>query len=98
MVIQLVGSVAPAGRTAIETVSGGSEGFAVMAGENPNVLGNESTISESEFIAAVAVRTGCAILCDVNNIYVSACNHGFDASAYLRALYARGLPTEVLAC
>ena len=37
-------------------------------------------------MAAVAARTGCGILCDVNNIYVSAHNHGWDASAYLAAL------------
>lgn len=47
-----------------------------------------STIPEWEFIAAVAARTGCGILCDVNNIFVSACNHGFEPSRYLRALPA----------
>jgi uncharacterized protein len=31
-------------------------------------------------------RTGCGLLCDVNNIYVSATNLGFDASRYLEAL------------
>jgi uncharacterized protein (UPF0276 family) len=45
-----------------------------------------STIPEWEFIAAVAARTGCGILCDVNNIFVSASNHDFDAQRYLRAL------------
>jgi uncharacterized protein len=45
-----------------------------------------STIPEWEFIAAVAARTGCAILCDVNNIFVSASNHRFDPRRYLRAL------------
>lgn len=45
-----------------------------------------STIPEWEFIGAVAGRTGCGILCDVNNIYVSACNHGWRASDYLSAL------------
>jgi uncharacterized protein (UPF0276 family) len=45
-----------------------------------------STIPEWEFLAAVAARTGCGILCDVNNIYVSAMNHGWDALAYLDAL------------
>jgi len=47
-----------------------------------------STIPEWEFLAAVAQRTGCGILCDVNNIYVSASNHGWDAGAYLAALPA----------
>lgn len=45
-----------------------------------------STIPEWEFIVAVAERTGCGILCDVNNIYVSAHNHGWNASTYLAAL------------
>ena len=46
----------------------------------------ESTIPEWEFLAELARRSGCGVLLDVNNIYVSACNHGFDASAYLRAI------------
>lgn len=46
----------------------------------------ESAIPEWEFLAALAERTGCGVLLDVNNVYVSACNHGFDASAYLRAI------------
>jgi len=45
-----------------------------------------STIPEWQFLAAVAARTGCGLLCDVNNIFVSAHNHGWDASAYLDAL------------
>jgi uncharacterized protein (UPF0276 family) len=56
--------------------------------ENPSTylaFGN-SIIPEWEFMAAVAARTGCGILCDVNNICVSAHNHGWDASAYLAAL------------
>jgi len=46
----------------------------------------DSTIPEWDFVAAVAQRTGCKLLCDVNNIYVNAVNHGFDADAYLNAL------------
>jgi uncharacterized protein (UPF0276 family) len=38
------------------------------------------------FLAEVARRSGCQLLLDVNNIYVSACNHGFDAADYLRAI------------
>jgi uncharacterized protein (UPF0276 family) len=45
-----------------------------------------STMPEWEFVTAVAQRTGCGVLCDVNNIFVSACNHGFDPRRYLRAL------------
>ena len=47
-----------------------------------------SSIPEWEFIAALAQRSGCGILCDVNNIFVSASNHGWDAHAYLSALPA----------
>ena len=56
--------------------------------ENPSTYLRflHSTIPEWDFLAAVADRTGCGILCDVNNIYVSACNHGWQASAYLAAL------------
>jgi len=56
--------------------------------ENPStyVTFRHSTIREWEFMAAVAARTGCGILCDVNNIYVSTQNHGWDASAYLAGL------------
>jgi uncharacterized protein (UPF0276 family) len=56
--------------------------------ENPStyVTFCHSTIPEWEFMAAVAARTGCGILCDVNNIYVSAQNHGWDASAYIANL------------
>lgn len=42
-----------------------------------------STIREAEFIAALVVDTGCGVLLDVNNIYVSAMNHGFEPNAYL---------------
>ena len=45
-----------------------------------------STISECEFVAEVAKRSGCGVLLDVNNIYVNAANHGFDPYAYLDAI------------
>jgi uncharacterized protein (UPF0276 family) len=48
----------------------------------------ESIIPECEFVAAVAARTGCRLLVDVNNIYVNARNHGIDADAYLAAIPA----------
>jgi uncharacterized protein (UPF0276 family) len=40
------------------------------------------------FLAEVARRSGCQVLLDVNNIYVSACNHDFDAREYLAAIPA----------
>jgi uncharacterized protein (UPF0276 family) len=42
-----------------------------------------SVMPEWEFLAAVAERADCGILLDVNNVYVSSVNHGFDPSAYL---------------
>jgi uncharacterized protein len=58
--------------------------------ENPSTYlqFRHSTIPEWEFMSAVAQRTGCGILCDVNNIFVSASNHGWDAQRYLNALPA----------
>jgi uncharacterized protein (UPF0276 family) len=50
-----------------------------------------STIPEWEFLTLLAQRTGCGILCDVNNLYISACNHGWDALAYLDALPAAAI-------
>jgi uncharacterized protein (UPF0276 family) len=46
----------------------------------------DSTIAEPEFLAAIARRTGCGLLLDVNNVYVSAANHGFDAADYLERI------------
>ncbi|AJY38451.1 MULTISPECIES: DUF692 domain-containing protein [Burkholderia] len=56
--------------------------------ENPSTYLRfaHSTMPEWEFLAALARRTGCGILCDVNNIHVSACNHGWDPLTYLAAL------------
>jgi uncharacterized protein len=45
-----------------------------------------STIAEPDFLAELVRRSGCGLLCDVNNIFVSARNLGFDAEAYLAAL------------
>lgn len=47
-----------------------------------------SSMREEEFLVEVARRSGCGILLDVNNVYVSARNHGFDALAYLDAIPA----------
>jgi uncharacterized protein (UPF0276 family) len=47
---------------------------------------DEATIPEWEFVAAVARRTGCRLLLDVNNIHVNATNHGFSAQTYLGAI------------
>ena len=59
--------------------------------ENPStyVLFRESTMSETDFIRAVARRTGCGLLLDVNNVFVSATNHGFSPLDYLVRFSAR---------
>jgi len=49
----------------------------------------DSELTEWEFLAEIARRADCLILLDVNNIYVSAYNHGFDADEYLA-----GIPAE----
>lgn len=56
--------------------------------ENPStyVEFRASTISEPDFLAALCAQTGCGLLLDVNNVYVSSRNHGFDPIAYLDAL------------
>ncbi|WP_046005154.1 DUF692 domain-containing protein [Pseudoalteromonas rubra] len=62
--------------------------------ERPIVLENPSTyleychssLSEPAFFTELVNATGCGILLDVNNVFVSAFNHGFDPEAYIRAL------------
>ncbi len=46
------------------------------------------TWGETEFLAELTRRTGCGLLLDINNVYVSANNLGYDARAYLDALPA----------
>jgi len=48
----------------------------------------DSVIPEAEFLAELAARTGCGLLLDVNNLYVSSANLGFDPSAWLDAIPA----------
>jgi uncharacterized protein (UPF0276 family) len=48
----------------------------------------QSTMSEPEFLGELAARTGCGLLLDINNVYVSACNIGFDAKQYISKLPA----------
>ena len=55
--------------------------------ENPSsyVSFVSSTMSETDFLEAVAARTGCGLLLDVNNVFVSATNQGFTPEHYLDA-------------
>jgi len=56
--------------------------------ENPSsyLTYTHSTIGEAEFLAELVADTDCGLLLDVNNIHVSAANHGFDPVRYLRAI------------
>lgn len=59
-----------------------------MLVENPSTyieLG-PAGMTEWEFLGALCARTGCGLLLDVNNVFVSASNHGFDPVAYLDAV------------
>jgi uncharacterized protein len=58
--------------------------------ENPSsyVTFAESTLSEWEFLDAMCARTGCELLLDVNNVFVSSRNHGFDPIAYIEGVPA----------
>jgi hypothetical protein len=53
--------------------------------ENPStyVIFPESTMSETEFLRELVRRSGCGLLLDVNNVFVSATNHGYSALSYL---------------
>ncbi len=59
-----------------------------IALENPSsyLVFAHSTIPEQEFLARVAEEADCALLLDVNNVYVSSVNHGFDPYAYVDAI------------
>jgi uncharacterized protein (UPF0276 family) len=56
--------------------------------ENPSsyVAFRSSTMGEADFLARLAEEADCALLLDVNNVYVSAFNHGFDPVAYLETI------------
>lgn len=56
--------------------------------ENPSsyLLFKSSDMAEPDFINEILEKTGCGLLLDVNNVYVSCENHGWDAKAYLNIL------------
>jgi uncharacterized protein (UPF0276 family) len=58
--------------------------------ENPSsyIAFDSSSMTEWEFLAALCDRTGCGLLLDINNVFVSARNHGFDPLAFLDAIPA----------
>jgi len=58
--------------------------------ENPasTIAYDQSVMTEAAFLAALVDRTGCGLLLDINNIFVSAQNFGFEPSAYIQAVPA----------
>jgi uncharacterized protein len=56
--------------------------------ENPSsyVEFKDSTLGEAEFLARLSQESDCGLLLDVNNVYVSSFNHGFDPAAYVDAI------------
>ncbi|WP_370156773.1 DUF692 domain-containing protein [Ferrovibrio sp.] len=57
----------------------------------------ESQIAEADFLARLAAHTGCGILCDVNNVYVSSVNHvGLEAAPAVAAAYLDSLPAGLV--
>jgi uncharacterized protein (UPF0276 family) len=61
--------------------------------ENPSTYLTfvESRMPAWAFIAAAVERSGCGLLLDINNVYVSARNHGYDPAAYLAAMPAAAI-------
>jgi uncharacterized protein (UPF0276 family) len=61
-----------------------------MLFENPSsyIAFDGASMSEWEFLDEMSRRTGCGLLLDINNIFVSASNHGLDPYAYLRGIPA----------
>ena len=51
-----------------------------------------STLAETDFISEVVKRTGCGLLLDVNNVYVSCNNHGRDPQAFIEEMCIRDRP------
>lgn len=47
---------------------------------------DNTTMAEWEFLTELAARSDCAILLDINNVYVNAMNHGFDPQRFLQAI------------
>jgi Uncharacterized protein conserved in bacteria len=60
----------------------------VLENVSSYVTYRHSHLQEWEFLSAVAERADCEILLDINNIYVSGCNHGFDPLTFLHGVPA----------
>ena len=78
----------PRGRRPQRRPGAGARSAGRILVENPSsyLRFRHSPIPEPEFLAELVRRTGCGLLCDVNNIYVTAGNLGLDPVAYLDAL------------
>lgn len=70
----------------VRTVQGILERPLILENPSTYVTFANSTMNEWEFLARMAHETGCGLLLDVNNVYVSSVNHGFDAVEYIRSV------------
>lgn len=73
----------------VKTVQGELEVRFAVENVSSYLAYRASTMTEWEMLCEIAERADCGILLDVNNVYVSAFNHGFDAEAYIDAVPAR---------
>lgn len=80
-------------RMVAENVDAAQQAFGRrMLIENPSsYVALDHAMGEPEFLAQLVERTGCGLLLDINNAYVSAANMGGDAGAYLRAVPAEAI-------
>jgi len=83
----------PCTREALDVVASNVDAVQARLGrpllvENPSsyLRFRGATMPEAEFLSELVRRTGCRLVCDVNNLYVTAANLGLDAAAYLDAL------------
>ena len=82
----------PRTNEALENLVNGIDHFQNAIGrqiliENPsNYVHIRSEMDEADFLVEVATRSGCGLLLDVNNLYISASNCGIDADAYIEAI------------
>jgi uncharacterized protein (UPF0276 family) len=72
----------------VKRVQGELEAPLVLENVSSYMEFRESSIPEAEFLSILAERADCGILLDVNNVFVTAYNHGLDANAYVDSIPA----------
>jgi len=70
----------------VERVQESLERQLLLENLSTHVRFHQDSMSEAQFMASLAARTGCGLLLDVNNLYVNQCNHGEDALTALQQI------------